>query len=195
MSQVELKDCQTCAKSANNKYFNCPNRMDYAFMTNWQPRCSAVYAHLKNTPFKDSLSQRMYLTHNAEELMAKNAQDFYNMMNCPQCVTPWDQGTMLPEQTTQTCNSRVCEFRTNDPYGLGFGRQYWDQNQEAEAKKAFIKSKEIEQANFKQVSSCCGTQQDDERYYPIDNNIKSQYERNAIPGGGTQMRGGDRLRS
>lgn len=193
MSQAEFKDCQPCSKTTNNKNFSCPNRMSYGFMTDMRPRCATVYAHLQGSQYNDSLSQRMFLTNNAEELMAKNAQTFYNMMNCPNCVTPWDQGTMLPEQTSQKCDSRTCEFRTNDPYGLGYGRAYWDLDQEKEAKQAFINAKEKEQAYFKNSAQCCGAQQDDTRYYPLDGNVKSAYERSANPGGGTQMRGGDRL--
>jgi hypothetical protein len=195
MATVEYKDCAPCSKSVNNKFFNCPMRMQYGFMTQWSPRCTQDYIHLKNAPFNDSLSQRMYLQQNAEDLMAKNAQEFYNMMNCPQCSMDkgFDAGTMLPEQTTQTCDSRVCQFRTNDPFGLGFGRNYWSDDQEVEAKKAFVEAKTKEAQYFKNVSTCCGTQQDNVQYYPIDGNIKSQYPRQSVPGGGVQLSGGDRL--
>jgi hypothetical protein len=193
MSTVDFKECKSCDKTVNNKEFNCPPRMSYGFATDWRPRCSQVYAQLKNAPFTDSLSQRMYLTHNSEELMERNAQNFYNMMNCGACAKPWNQGTMLPEQTEQQCDSRVCTFRTNDPYGLGFARQYYDDNQETEAKRKFIEAKEKEQKYFENVAQCCGTSQDDLKYYPLDGNIQPNYERNAIPSGGTQLSGGSKL--
>lgn len=195
MSQAEFKDCQSCTRGTNNKAFNCPNRMSYGFATDWRPRCAQVYAHLQNSQFNDSHSQRMFLTHNAEDLMADNAKAFYMTMACGPCKEPYEVGTMLPEQTTQQCDSRTCTFRTTDPYGLGFARKYYDNDDEKKAKAAFIAAKEKEQAYFKNSSECCGSAAEDMEYYPIGGQVKSAYDRLAVPSGATMMSGGDRLRA
>ena len=170
----------------NNKYENCPNRMSYAFISNWGNKCALISSEAKEILNKDSYEQRMYLTHNAEELMKRNAEKFYLQMNCGPCVEPYDVGTMLKEQQTQECNERTCTYRTNDPYGLGTGRKYYDDDQEAKAKAAFIAAKEKQQEYFKSTESCCGTASyAPDLYYPIGSDQVSPYPRTAVPSGAT----------
>lgn len=193
MSKADFKDCASCDKSGNNQYFSCPNRMSYGFMTDYRPKCAAVYQTLQTNQFNDSFSQRMFLTHNAEEIMKQNAQQFYMMMNCGECMAPYNVGTMLPEQTEQTCDSRTCTFRQTDAFGLGLSRKYYENDDEAKAKAAFIAAKEKEQQFFKENSQCCGGMPDD-NYFPLDNNVMKQYPRTSVPGGGPILQAGDRVK-
>lgn len=167
----------------NNKYNDCVPRMSYAFMTSWKPRCSEVYEHLQNSDYKDSYSQRMYLTHNAEEIMKRNAEKFYLQMNCGECMSPYNVGTMLPEHETQECNERTCTYRTNDPFGLGTGRQYYNDDQEEKAKAAFLSAKEKEQEFFKSSKECWGASSGPEKYYPLGSDTVEPYPRTAVPSG------------
>ena len=169
----------------NNKYDNCPNRMSYAFISNWQNKCGLINSEAKEILNKDSYAQRMYLTHNAEELMKRNAEHFYMTMNCP-CVEPYDMGTILASQSVEQCNERTCTYRTEDEFGLGVRRQYWDDNQEEKAKAAFIAAKEKQQDYFKSKESCCGTASyNQDLYYPIGSDKVAPYPRTSVPSGAT----------
>lgn len=63
------------------------------------------------------------------------------------------------------------------------------------AKKAFLEAKKKEQEWFKGKSECCGTNLEEARYYPIGGQVQQEYSRRAVPGGGSFMSGGDRLKA
>lgn len=127
---------------------SCPVKGDYRLFTDWRPRCSTQYYDMISNNLPSALEYRMYLTHNAQSLMMNNAQSAYNKSVCGPCVDKpsWNDGTMLKELDTQTCNSRTCSFRMNDINGLGRQRLYAD---EPEIRKEFIREKEKENAFFK----------------------------------------------
>ena len=107
-------------RATNNKYDNCPPRMsDGRQYTDYAPRCQANFFRLPKP--LSSYDYRMYLTENAEKLMDENRADATKNNYCGPCVKP---STMLPEQTKQVCDGRVCAFPVNDPAGLGLGRQH-----------------------------------------------------------------------
>jgi hypothetical protein len=148
-----------------------------------------------NNQLPSALEYRMYLTHNADDLIQRNAQQAYMKARCGPCVDnpSWDDGTMLKEFDSQSCNSRTCSFRVHDPWGLGRQRKYYDDDMDKDFRKEFIKEKEKENEFFKKSAECCGTKTDDMHYFPIDGGVQQNYSRFAVPSGATLMRGGDRL--
>ena len=192
---AQLKSCNDCTRETNNANFNCPIRGDYRLFTDWRPRCSTQYMDMVDNNLPSSLEYRMFLTHNADDIIKKNATNAYMKARCGPCVEnpDWNTGTMLPEFDSQECNSRTCTYRVADPMGLGRQRKYFDDDMDKQLRKEFIKEKEKENNYFKQSAECCGTNVDDMYYYPIDGEISESYSRFAVPSGGKMMRGGDRL--
>ena len=184
-SPVKLKMAQT-----NSKDFECPARMSDARMfTSWRPRSSTQYFNMVYNNMPDAYSYRQYMTQNAEELIKRNAAEAYLKAACGPCDDNYDRGHMLGENDQQVCNSRVCTFRTTDPFGLGRGRMYTDEMDGA-AKKAFLEAKKKEQEWFKQKEGCCGANLDDMLYFPIDGKVQSDYGRYSVPSGASLMSGG-----
>jgi hypothetical protein len=86
--------------------------------TNYSPRCVRNFEHQVQP--KPSYDYRMYLIHNAENLMKRNLEEAYKTNICGPCAKP---STMLPEQNVQMCDGRTCKFPVNDRHGLGLGRR------------------------------------------------------------------------
>lgn len=187
-----FKECTECERPSNNKFFNCPPRMDDGrHFTDYRPRCTQQFQDKISKKIMSSYEQRMFLTANADDLIKLNARNAYMMNRCGACVEPYDQGTMVPDLESQQCNSRTCSFGVNDPYGLGLGRKYYTEDVDQQFKKRFIEEKEKEQKYFRETAQCCGTKQDDIQYFPIDGDVKGDMPRPAVPSGGTPLTGGD----
>lgn len=190
---ASLKDCQECSRVSNNKYFNCPPRMsDGRHFTDYRPRCFGQYLQKINNNLPSSFDYRMYLTHNASEIMQNNAYNAYSDNRCGPCEEPYDIGTMLPEQSKQVCNSRMCSFNQGDNFGVGVGRQYIDPEIEKEKRKDFLDAKIQENEYMKYNINCCTNISDDAQYYPIDGSIETVYDRYSSPSGGVPLSGGDK---
>lgn len=196
MSYAEFKECSACTRPNDNKAFHCPERMsDGRLFTDHRTRSSTQYYNMITNNMPDAYSYRQYMTHNAEDLIKRNAAEAYVRAACGPCDEKgYDKGHMLPEIDRQECNSRSCTFRVTDPFGLGRGRAYDDEMENA-AKKAFLEAKKKEQEWFKQTTECCGSKLEELQYYPIDGLVAQEYSRNAIPGGGAFMTGGSRLKT
>lgn len=191
---MSMKPCEDCNRPSNNKFYNCPPRMDDGrHFTDYRPRCTAAFQDKVSNTMMSSHEYRVFLINNASELIKKNATEAYVRNRCGPCVEPYDQGTMLPEFEKQVCNERTCSFGTNNPYGIGLGRQFYTTEREGEFRKKFLEEKQIEQQFFKESTPCCGTVQDDMQYYPIDGVVPDNLNRVALPGGGTPLSGGDRM--
>jgi len=189
---ADFKQCQDCERPSNNQYFNCPPRMaDGRHFTDYRPRCTQQFQDKINNAMVSSYEYRMFLQNNADQLILRNASQAYMQNRCGPCVEPFDQGTMVPEVEKQTCNARTCTFATNDPYGLGLGRNFGPTDESA--KQRFLEEKVKETAYFKQNAQCCGTVRDEMQYYPIDGMVAQGYSRPSVPGGGAPMTGGDLL--
>jgi len=193
--QVPFKQCTGCSRETNNANFNCPIKGDYRLFTDWRPRCATQYYDMINNKLPSALDYRMFLTHNAETIIQDNALNAYMKARCGPCVDDpsWDDGTMMREFEEQKCDARTCTFRANDPWGLGRGRRYYDDNFDKEVRKEFITQKEKENEYFKRSAECCQTKEDELYYYPIDGGVQKNYPRNAVPSGASLLRGGDRL--
>ena len=196
-NQASFKQCIGCDRETNNASFNCPIKGDYRLFTDWRPRCATQYYDMVNNKLPSALDYRMFLTHNAENIIQDNALQAYMKARCGPCVDDpsWDDGTMLKEFEQQTCNARTCTFRVNDAWGLGRGRRFYDDDFDKEVRKEYVKQKETENEWFKRNAECCGTKTDDLYYYPIDGGVQQNYSRYAVPSGATLMRGGDRLQT
>ncbi len=63
----------SCYKASNNKYFNCPPRMDDGrHFTDYRPNCHVNNLVRSNNATLNSHEYRMFLTHNAGKLMDLN---------------------------------------------------------------------------------------------------------------------------
>ena len=151
-----MSQCIPCTSSSggNNANHACPILHDYRPFTNYAPRCATVYKMTQSNSFQSSYDQREWLIHNADALLKKNAVDAYLSMNC-QCVQPWSTGTMLNELNTQHCDDRICKFTNKDPYGLGLGRKFYDDETESSFQERYVQEKTKEQQYFKETPSCC----------------------------------------
>ena len=173
-------------KTTNNKYFNCPPRMDDArHFTDYRPNCHVNNLLRTNNSIMNSHEYRMFLTHNANKLMDLNRIYTTEKNSCGPCTEPYSVGTMLPEKNVIRCNNQKCELTENDKNGIGTGRKYdefsgtcagWPKN-----------------IPVNQPYGCSADNNSLFNYYN-DMDTKAQGElvlRNAIPGGGNIMTGGD----
>ena len=175
-----MASCSDCETASDNKWNMCPPRMsDGRHFTDYKPRC-AVFESTVNNNVMNSYDFRQYMIHNAEALMQKNRETAIKTNTCGPCVQPWNQGTMLPEQSMVKCDSSVCQIGTSDPYGLGQGRDYGikpdaDYIQRMSQKNAEMAAK---------PRNTCATPQD--KYYPLYGDVQDEsfLARPAIPGGG-----------
>ena len=112
-------------KTTNNKFFNCPPRMDDArHFTDYRPNCHVNNLLRTNNAIMNSHEYRMFLTHNAEKLMEIHNKHNYAKNGVFNCKEPYETGTMLPEIDRVLCNNDNCSLIKVDENGLGRGRQY-----------------------------------------------------------------------
>ena len=88
--------------------------------TDYRPRCAINFKNIS----MNSYDYRQFLIANAERLMQEGRDAAYQENKCGPCVAPFNEGTMLPEQSMVTCDASTCSFKVTDPNGLGMGRQY-----------------------------------------------------------------------
>jgi len=166
--------CSECERDSDNRHFQCPPKMaDGRAFTDYKARCAVLTSLLQNKAM-NTYELRQYMINNAEQLMQQERTYASRMNACGPCVKPWNQGTMLPEQSMVRCNESTCSVSTSDPYGLGQGRDYGIP-QESE----FIAK--MEKQNQELQKNICTGFEEDLGYYPI---TPVQEERYAIPSGG-----------
>ena len=191
---AEFKQCESCERTTDNLKMLCPARMsDGRFQTNYFPRCQTEYLTQIKTNIPSSYDYRQFLIHNGADFIEKNATEAYMRGRCLTCVNPYETGTMLPELEKMVCNSRTCTFKGNDGFGLGLGRQFNTDEQSEVFQKQFSEERTKERDFFKNKAECCGLAKDDLEYYPVNGVVNSEYERYAVPSGGSLMFGGGRL--
>lgn len=127
--------CVPCTNSSQ-----CPARMaDGRAFTDYRPRCAINFQNIS----MNSYDYRQYLIANAESIMQERRDTAYEANKCGPCVAPFNQGTMLPEQSMVTCDKSTCSFKVTDPTGLGMGRQYGNGVMSA-SERAFLATREEE---------------------------------------------------
>lgn len=176
--------CTSCERESDNKDYMCPPKMaDGRAFTDYKPRC-AVHTSLMSAGAPqagaplNSYELRQYLIGNAETIMNNQRNHAQQMNACGPCVQPWNQGTMLPEQSMVRCNKSTCSVSTSDPSGLGQGRDYGSGTD-----TAFVKRMEARDEQMRtQPDNCCTGYDDDIKYFPL---APVAEERLAVPSGGT----------
>jgi hypothetical protein len=124
-----MSSCSSC--SATNPAPMCPSRMsDGRAFTDYRPRC-LVNAELmqmvsQSKMVQSSYESRMFLQHNADEVMNKErAKAVERMIPCAPCKRPFtDPGTMLGERYVVRCDNVTCSRTEVNPAGVGDGRAY-----------------------------------------------------------------------
>ena len=171
----------SCYKSSNNKYFNCPPRMDDGrHFTDYRPSCDVHGLVQNNNGINGSFQYRMFLTQNSSKLMDLNRLYATQKNGCGPCKTG-KKSSMLPEKTIKVCNSTSCKIILNDINGLGQGRRYNDE-------KNICKSWPTA-APLNKRANCCSQPLDLFNYYGVGE--KKKLGRQAHPGGGVAGSGGD----
>ena len=104
------------------------------------------------------------------------------MNSCGPCVQPYEQGTMLPEQTKVSCDSNVCKNSLNVLNGLGVGRTYT----KTDCGTEWNWPKNV-------PYSCCGQPADLFNYYNTKEikDANKNYPRYTTPKGADALSGGD----
>ncbi len=102
----------------------CPiyRMADGRAFTDYRPRCSQEAQMRDAAP--SSYDARMYLMHNADQLMAYNVEQARKQSDCPSCYKPEQVGTMLNETAQVVCNAHTCKRTSTYPDGLGDGRVF-----------------------------------------------------------------------
>ena len=170
----------SCHKTSDNKHFDCPPRMDDGrHFTDYRTNCHINNLVRSNNAISNSHQYRMFLTHNGERLMNLNRAYATQKNNCGDC-----DETMLPEQTSTSCDANSCNTQMRNPSGLGNGRNNGS-NSDCENL-----SKNVRKNN---LSSCCANSNDLFNYYNHADTLAqgNSGKRNTVPSGGKVMQGGD----
>ena len=174
-----------CYKTSNNKYFNCPPRMDDGrHFTDYRPNCHLNNLMATQNSNLNSFEYRQFLTHNAVNLMNQNRKYNSEKNSCGPCMNPYNQGTMLNENTMKKCGKKTCNTTVFDEDGLGQGRDYNDNNRSCGDWPEVPNS-----VNY----SCCAESNDLFNYYNhVDTKAQGELlPRLTMPLGGKAFQGGD----
>lgn len=103
--------CAECTRTPDNKYFECPAKMeDGRIFTDYRPRC-IVQSLRSNCGIQlRSHDQRQMLIQNAGNMLMNAMRDANAKAKCGPCAHP---STMLPEAVMQACDARSCAFVSN----------------------------------------------------------------------------------
>ena len=108
-------DKNTCLKTSNNKYFDCPALMsDGRTFTDYRPSNYVNDLMRTTNGVYDSYSYRQFLINNAEGIISENNKYNLNKNGCPQC-----QYKVIGNETVCTYNTTYGLCSTNDCNGLG----------------------------------------------------------------------------
>ncbi len=182
---MSCSNSSSCKTVSNNKYTDCPPRMDDGrHFTDYRPICHVNNMVRANNSISNSYEYRMFLTKNAEKLMDMN-RAYSCQKNCSSnCKQPYNQGTMLPEQSMQICDNRSCNTDFINHQGLGLGRKYNTHSTDC----GFA-----DMNNGVASSNCCADKNALFNYYgQIDSSAqgKPATARPSMPSGGELLKGG-----
>ena len=105
-------------KVSDNVELDFPARMaDARMFTDYRQNCL-----LNNnlSAGKGSWEYRDYLVNNSEQIMQGFIQEQEKLTACGKC----SDNTVLPVKTILNCTPTGCNYKMNDPSGLGQGRSY-----------------------------------------------------------------------
>lgn len=76
----------TCDKTSNNKFMNCPPRMDDArHFTDYRPADLVMHMAQYDNGVMNSYDYRQWMTHNASKIMEANRHYAYKKNGCGDC--------------------------------------------------------------------------------------------------------------
>lgn len=160
---------------------------DGRLFTDYRPRCDINF--LPTTEPLNSYAYRQFLIANGNKLLTEHRVSAYNSAVCGPCMSPYDVGTMLPEQSRMTCDGQTCSVKLVNPQGVGLGREYGMQPEEAAARSQFLAQKQQEQARMATPGgNCCASDVDRADYYPVPGTLSArtltgEQARAAVPSG------------
>ena len=105
----------TCNKTSDNKYFNCPARMDDGrTFTDYRPSSTVDDMIRYSNNIMGSNDYRQFLIHNAKNIMEINNNYTESKVGCNSC-----NAKPIPFHTTCTVNDRFSTCKTTDSNGIG----------------------------------------------------------------------------
>lgn len=110
-----MKSKSSCDKTSNNKYFDCPARMDDGrTFTDYRQNSTVndMIRYSNNT--MSSYEYRQFLIHNASKIMEVNNTYLKEKVGCDSC-----DYVEVPFQTTCTWNETFGKCSMTDPNGVG----------------------------------------------------------------------------
>jgi hypothetical protein len=107
----------SCYNTSNNKHPKCPPRMDDGrHFTDYRPHCYVNNLVQQNNQIHNSYQMRMFLTHNANDIMQLNRKLSCDKNCCGPCQKPYQSGTMMPEQRADVVGTPVpCGSKVSQP--------------------------------------------------------------------------------
>ena len=116
----------SCAnKTTDNKYFNCPPRIDDGrHFTDYRSNCHFNNLVRANNAIINSHDYRMFLLSNARKLMDLNRSYASQKNGCGPRPDSNGHNTIVPEESIQICNNKSCNVDFVNKNGIGQGRQY-----------------------------------------------------------------------
>ena len=176
----------SCYSSSNNKHFNAPPRMaDGRNFTDYRPNHEINRHYIEQNKVKNSHDYRLFLSRNGENIIGNNKKYIFEKNGLFNCKEPYHVGTMLPERSRVVCNQHTCKDVVINEDGHGQGRQYVTDGKPNPVLDPLM------QPEFKFGDNVCATPSDNFNYHPINNDERKQILRQAVPGGGVMLNGGD----
>jgi hypothetical protein len=113
-----------CYKSSNNKYNHLPARMDDGrHFTDYRPS-NVVHDKLKkDNKIMTTHDVRLFLVHNAENIINKNSQISFINNGSTKCDNSY-KVDVVPSKQKIRCDIQSCEVVDNDENGVGLEREY-----------------------------------------------------------------------
>lgn len=104
-----------CDKTSNNKYFDCPARMnDGRTFTDYRPSNTVDDMIRYSNNVMSSYEYRQFLIHNANNIMTINNQYTTDKVGMSNCNAP-----EVPFKTICNINKQYSDCSTNNPNGIG----------------------------------------------------------------------------
>ena len=172
----------SCYKTSNNKYANCPPRMDDArHFTDYRPNGHVNNLVRANNNIKNQIEYRQFLMHHANQLMQLN-RAYACQKNC--CGPCSKSSTAVPLQSMTRCTKDGCNTTIVDGAGLGVGREY-GVSTEGQC-EAIPDHGAVHMSNNR-----CTTDEADYNYYDsVTSEDAARFPRDTVPSGGKALRGG-----
>jgi hypothetical protein len=105
----------SCNKTSNNKYFDCPARMDDGrTFTDYRPSCTVDDMIRYSNNVMSSYEYRQFLIHNASNIMDVNMKYTIDKVGMSGCNAP-----EIPFNTTCNINKQYSKCNITNNNGIG----------------------------------------------------------------------------